>query len=82
MIQVEKFYCCSLKTASITFAAIILALEVFSLISALLNKTEVVKVVCMFCVEGEFFEKYDHNLLKCRDHHAVLGRLELHLRSG
>ena len=41
MIQVENLYCCSLKTASITFAWIITGIEVYYLIFAILYKTEV-----------------------------------------
>ena len=49
MIQVEQFYCCSLKTMSISLAGLISAFELFFLFFDILyNKTEVVAVVAWY----------------------------------
>ena len=42
MIKAEKFYCCSLKNASIIFAWVIIVFQFLQLISIIMIKTEVV----------------------------------------
>ena len=44
MIKVEKLYCCSLKTASIIFAWVIIVFEFLELISIIIIKTGVLEV--------------------------------------